>query len=732
MKNKFHEEIIKPVQEKETLMRANRFLSSKYALTAVIILISAVSFFFFNYCLNTLIALFQNLENFSNPGSCFSVRNAFLFSFRECWGFYVVFLLLILAADIRIVYGARVSWKDYNIGQKGTERFATLEEIQHQYRAVPDKDKCYPGSGGFPVCRWKDTIYIDDGPVNNLIIGAPRSGKGESFVFPMIDLYSRAEEAPSLVIIDPKLELYAASYQTLKERGFIPLLLNTIDPSRSMGYNPLTPITQAYKAGDYDHAQMQAKGLGYAWFEGSQSERDGDFWLDNSANATAAMILALVDICLKDDKLLNEALIQESYQHGKPFQPSTINEDKISMYSCIKTFTELADVEGALDIFFSERPEGDPAKMCYSSIKATSASGQTRGSILSSVLSKLGIFALDSVAKMTTTNSINLEEIGFGNNPVAVFIGINLFDSSNSGIATMFLQQLDMVLGRKAVLSKGQKCARKVIHLYDELGNIPPIPKLGARLTGGPGMNLLYTLVIHDFAQLKALYGESANTIITGCGNKAFLMTANMDTAREFSAMVGNETITNISRIGQKLSLDKSLTESYEEHPLINPNQLMHLHRGENIIHRVLKREDLQGNPVESYPIFNHGKTRFLYRYEYLLDSFPADISLDELPVNDLSKIDLSKRSFDVNRYFEKKLEQQKDQLPVAKLKNSVKLIDFLCSIIPGLTRSKASKFSVGQLRTIIKEQFDTGTLLEKDRNKLMELIEAGEANDNQ
>lgn len=622
MKNKFHEEIIKPVQEKETLMRANRFLSSKYALTAVIILISAVSFFFFNYCLNTLIALFQNLENFSNPGSCFSVRNAFLFSFRECWGFYVVFLLLILAADIRIVYGARVSWKDYNIGQKGTERFAALEEIQHQYRAVPAKDQRYPGSGGFPVCRWKDTIYIDDGPVNNLIIGAPRSGKGESFVFPMIDLYSRAEESPSLVIIDPKLELYAASCQTLKKRGFTPLLLNTIDPSRSMGYNPLAPIVQAYKAGDYDHAQMQAKGLGYAWFEGSQSERDGDFWLDNSANATAAMILAL------NKNMVAIPLFEES-----------------NRLIPIKTATGLLP------------------------------------------------------------------------NPIS---------------SRLILQQLDMVLGRKAVLSKGQKCARKVIHLYDELGNIPPIPKLGARLTGGPGMNLLYTLVIHDFAQLKALYGESANTIITGCGNKAFLMTANMDTAREFSAMVGNETITNISRIGQKLSLDKSLTESYEEHPLINPNQLMHLHRGENIIHRVLKREDLQGNPVESYPVFNHGKTRFLYRYEYLLDSFPADISLDELPVNDLSKIDLSKRSFDVNRYFEKKLEQQKDQLPVAKLKNSVKLIDFLCSIIPGLTRSKASKFSVGQLRTIIKEQFDTGTLLEKDRNKLMELIEAGEANDNQ
>ena len=731
MKNRFREEIIKPVQEKEPLMRANRLLSSKYALTAVILVISAVSFFFFNYCMNTLLLILQNLKNFQEPAPWFSFQNAFTFRFRECWGFYLVVLLLIIAADIRIVYGARVSWKDYNVGQKGTERFTTPEEIQRQYRVIPAKDQRYPGCGGFPVCRIKDKIFIDDGPVNNLIIGAPRSGKGESFVFPMIDLYSRAENTPSLVVIDPKLELYAASYQTLKSRGFVPLLLNTIDPAHSMGYNPLTPIAQAYQAGDYDYAQIQAKGLGYAWFEGSQSERDGDFWLDNSANATAAMILALVDICLEDDRVFNEARLQESYRRGKPFQPSTINEDKISMYSCVKTFTELADVEGALDIFFAERPEGDPAKMCYSSIKVASG-GQTRGSILSSVLSKLGIFALNSVAKMTTANSIDLEEIGFGKQPIAVFIGINLFDTSNSGIATMFLQQLDMVLGRKAVLSKGQKCARQVVHLYDELGNIPPIPKLGARLTGGPGMNLLYTLVIHDFAQLKTLYGESANTIITGCGNKAFLMTANMDTAREYSAMIGNETITNISRIGQKLSLDKSLTESYEEHPLINPNQLMHLHRGENIIHRVLKREDLEGNPVESYPIFNHGKTRFLYRYEYLLDSFPADTSIEELPTGDLSGIDLSERSFSVNSYFEKKLEQQQNQLSISKLKNSAKLIDFLCGAVPGLTRPKASKCSVGQLREMISDQFSAGNLSEKEKDMLVKLIEAGEANDDQ
>lgn len=49
-------------------------------------------------------------------------------------------------------------------------------------------------------------------------------------MFPTIDLYSRAEIKSSLVINDPKLELYKASYETLKRRGYIPLVLNLADP----------------------------------------------------------------------------------------------------------------------------------------------------------------------------------------------------------------------------------------------------------------------------------------------------------------------------------------------------------------------------------------------------------------------------------------------------------------------------------------------------------------------
>ena len=68
---------------------------------------------------------------------------------------------------------------------------------------------------------------------------------------------------------------------------------------------------------------------------------------------------------------------------------------------------------------------------------------------------------LDSTAFLPNTISscckINLEEIGFGNNPVAVFIGINLFDSSNSGIATMFLFRARIIAAVALALLLSQK-----------------------------------------------------------------------------------------------------------------------------------------------------------------------------------------------------------------------------------------------------------------------------------
>lgn len=155
---------------------------------------------------------------------------------------------------IKFIFNFRASFKDISDGQKGTSRFTTMEEIKEQYKSVYEveieeerKQGGYPGKGGVIISRDKEILFIDDSPTNNMTIGTSRSGKGELFVFPTIDLYSRAEEKASLIVNDPKAELYGASKEILEARGYRVEVLNLINPLNSMSYNPLQLVIDAYE-----------------------------------------------------------------------------------------------------------------------------------------------------------------------------------------------------------------------------------------------------------------------------------------------------------------------------------------------------------------------------------------------------------------------------------------------------------------------------------------------------
>ncbi|MCF2132056.1 type IV secretory system conjugative DNA transfer family protein [Strepomyces sp. STD 3.1] len=163
-----------------------------------------------------------------------SIKDAYSFHF---WDYPYVYGSIGLGAMLltaKFAYNIRSNFKDLNQNQKGSSRFTTEKELKKQYRAVPERGERYPGGGGVPISRmdklefvsnwktykevkgiqkllqahqlFKKTPYllIDDSPVNNLIIGITRSGKGEVVVFPTIDVYSRAEKQPSLINNDPK------------------------------------------------------------------------------------------------------------------------------------------------------------------------------------------------------------------------------------------------------------------------------------------------------------------------------------------------------------------------------------------------------------------------------------------------------------------------------------------------------------------------------------------------
>ncbi|WP_195238729.1 VirD4-like conjugal transfer protein, CD1115 family [Romboutsia sp. 1001285H_161024_C4] len=582
----------------------------------------------------------------------------------ELFPLYLIIIAIFSALYIKLILDIKKSFNEIADGQKGTARFATREEIASQYRAVPIKDEGFKGKGGVPIARgyhfYKDNygntkeeevMYIDDSSVNNIIIGTTRSGKGETFVVPTIDIYSRAEEKPSMVINDPKGELIAMSKETLEKRGYEVLLLNLTDPMNSMSYNPLELIIQAYKNEEFGEAQLLCQTLTYSIFN-DPNTKDA-FWQNTAMSLTNALILALCEKYIPINK-----------------------EEKITMYTVANMLTELGtvytDFNGAerykIDDYFNELPITSVAKMQYATTQF--AKSNTKGSILVSAMNKLSMFTFEKIAKMTSKNSFDLKDIGFINKendkPKAIFMATPDYDKSIHVMASIFVRQAYYVLAKNATLSRTGKCEREVVFLLDEFGNMPPIEGLDNIITVCLGRGIRFNLVIQAFNQIKTIYGEQASTIEGNCGNQIYLLTTDEETSEKFSKLIGEQTIVSHSRSGEMYSLGKSHTENLDGRRLLKSDEVRRLKEGETVVVRGIKRSDNFGNKIVPNPIFNEGEYRMKYRYEYLYDKFDNSKAFIDVKVECLHKdIDYEKLAFsyqdeeEVKEELEKRVEEQ-------------------------------------------------------------------------
>ncbi|WP_245917962.1 VirD4-like conjugal transfer protein, CD1115 family [Alteribacillus bidgolensis] len=360
-------------------------------------------FLFVNGLLNFMIINIQGLlssDNFFEMSAIVFDVTLFLFSFNPLPILVYYFLgALSLVAFGLLLYKLRTNFRELEEEHaKGSSRFTTLEEMKQQYRSVPEKKTFYKGGGGVPISRYKDQIFIDDSPVNNLWVGTTRSGKGEMGMFPMIDIYSRAEKKASMVLNDPKGELFAASKETLEDRGYHVEVLNLDNPLQSMSYQILQIVINAYEEGDMAKAEQYAKTISTMLYA-DPSAKD-KFWQDSASALCTALILGLCEKNIPHDK------------------------EKITMYTVATTLNELAaekdmdevtgDTTTGLDRFFDSLPENHPAKLQYATVKFASGAGQTVAGIFANAFDKLNIFTLTPIAKMTSMNSFDMKKIGFG------------------------------------------------------------------------------------------------------------------------------------------------------------------------------------------------------------------------------------------------------------------------------------------------------------------------------
>ena len=535
---------------------------------------------------------------------------------------YILLALILFILDLAIIYQFKRNFSSLNINHKGSSRFTTVKELVTQYKCIPEKGD-FTGKGGVIISHINDYFLVDDNPVNNIIIGITRSGKFEVFVAPVIDIYSRSEEKPSLVINDPKGEVASSSYQTLKDRGYDIFIINTTDPNHSNSYNPLCAIKNAYKNDDLDMAQTLTISLSNIIFCDDKNNSKDTFWDKSSSTLCSAIILAHVIDCVESNQ-----------------------EEKINMYSIANFLSTLGsqnttnpftkESENVLDKFFEIRKQTDIAKRLYGTVMLST--GQTRTSIFTNTMNKLNQFSLSNVARMTAQNQIDLKSIGFGKKPAAIFLLTPDYDSSLHFLSSIFVKQLYSILARECSLVDNGKCSREVVFILDEFGNMPPIPDMDSVITVCLSRNIRFNLVIQDYEQLNSKYPKAYKTIISNCGNQIYLLTSSDDTASKFSKLLGSSTEKTYSRSGHILSFEKSLGEHYDEKPLLNAKELMELKQGESIVHRVMKRIDLSRKEIVPHPIYNRGETKLKARLSYLTKEFDTSKNIYDIKIDTVHK----------------------------------------------------------------------------------------------
>ncbi|MCH3314651.1 type IV secretory system conjugative DNA transfer family protein [Enterococcus faecium] len=612
-----------------------RHLANPYFLAVVALLLCLLGVLLINLIFNGILSLkgiIPKLNSYVNEGGVFPLQPTFAWLGKPPLTnvtLSLVYLGLLCINGVIVgkkIYSMRIAYKDINLLTKGSEKFTTLKELKEQYKMVPLNDKEYEGKSGIPVATftkvigfgpWKKEekyVFIDTKNTNSLTLGGTQSGKTSLFSYPTLDLIMRAKEKDSVIVNDLKGDMLKNTKSEFERFGYDVYCLNLVDPTNGIHYNPLDLVKQAYMRGDTTKAQMLANSLSFSLYHNPQAKEP--MWEEASISLLNALILAICEIGIQQDKT-----------------------QVINMYAATSMLEELGaylDEKGntALDKFFDQLPVTSVARKQYGTIKFSQ--GITRSGIFTGTMAKLKNYTYDAIAKLTLDSDFNLEDLGYGDRPIALFIVYPDWNDSNYSIISTFLSQVNEVLAEKATLScTGLK--RRVRYLLEEAANIPAIDGLSRSMNVGLQRNLVYHLIVQSYAQLDDKYGDKLSKAITGaCGNQIYIMSDEYDDAEYFSKKIGDKTIIKTDRHGDPMSTDKSYGENEEGRNLLTANELRDLREGEWILDRTKMRRDLKENKITPYPIFANidAGTNMTFHYEYLMPRFNGKLNLSELKLN--------------------------------------------------------------------------------------------------
>ena len=480
----------------------------------------------------------------------------------------------------------------------GAARFGTAEDIR------PYIDPKFQNN---VILTQTERLTMDSRPKNAktarnknvLIVGGSGSGKTRFFIKPnLMQLHS------SYVVTDPKGQLVLETGRLLERAGYKISVLNTINFKKSMHYNPFA----------YIHSEKDILKLVNCLIANTtgSGQKGDEFW----TNA---------------EKLLYMALI--GYIHYEAPEEEQNFGTMLEMLNSMEVREDDEEYRNPVDCLFDELKAKDPEHFAvrqYAKYKL--ASGKTAKSILVSCGARLAPFDIAELREITSRDELALDTLG--DRKTALFLIMSDTDSTFNFLISMVYTQLFNLLCEKADDVYGGRLPVHVRCLIDECANIGQIPNLEKLMATIRSREISACLVLQAQSQLKALYKDSADTIIGNCDSRLFLGGSEPSTLKELSQSLGKETIDTYNT-GESRGRETSHSLNYQKlgRELMSVDDLATLDGNKCI----LQVRGLRPFLSDKYDITKHPN------YKYLSDANP-------------------KNTFDVEKYMSRRLKLKADE----------------------------------------------------------------------
>lgn len=385
--------------------------------------------------------------------------------------------------------------------------------------------------GGVPLVYGKDSAYVDNGESHTLVIGATGSGKTSGFVDPTMVHLMKGRE--SMIITDPKGEIYEHHSAKLKELGYQIIILNFREPQKGNCWNPYDLPYAYHKEGNFDKANELLNDLATNIVVDGQG--DDPFWQNAAADYLTGIGLALFQDAPKEAININSVNLMIN-QGEERIGPKTYMQE-----------------------YFNMQDPTSPISVNMGAVVNTAQ--DTKAGVLTVLQQKVKTLAVTrNLSEMLSKSDFDMASIG--EKPTAVFMIIQDEKTTYHSLATIFIKQCYESLITVAHKHGGALPVRTNF-IVDEFANMPKFKDITTMVTAARSRRIRFTFIIQNFAQINKTYGkEEAETIRGNCGNMIYLLTGELQALEEISKLCGDKII----RVGK----DKK----EETRPLITVTEL--------------------------------------------------------------------------------------------------------------------------------------------------------------